>query len=139
MTAIIEVHELVKQFGDFTAVAGINFEVAEGEFFGFLGPNGAGKTTTINILATLLQPTPGRASLAGFDILTQPNQVRQSIGMVFQDQSLDNRLTVDEHLLFHAMLYNVFKRPRSESIDLLLSSVGPYDRPDAMVTTVSGA
>src|SRR5437899_8434512 len=104
MNAIIEVHELVKQFGDFTAVAGIDFEVEEGEFFGFLGPNGAGKTTTINILATLLKPTSGRAELAGYDVLTQPNQVRQAIGMVFQDPSLDDRLTAEEHLIFHAML-----------------------------------
>src|SRR5437588_2275301 len=107
MNPIIEVHELVKQFGDFTAVAGINFEVAEGEFFGFLGPNGAGKTTTINILATLLRPTRGRAALAGHDVVRQPDQVRQAIGMVFQDPSLDGRLTAEENLRFHALLYGV--------------------------------
>ena len=110
MSAIIEVDGLVKQFGSFTAVDGVNFEVQEGEIFGFLGPNGAGKTTTINILATLLPATSGTARLAGFDVRTQSNQVRQSIGMVFQDASLDDRLTADENLTFHAMLYNVPRR-----------------------------
>src|SRR5438105_6524745 len=138
MNAIIEVHELVKQFGDFTAVAGIDFQVEQGEFFGFLGPNGAGKTTTINILATLLQPTRGRAGLAGFDVLTQPNQVRQSIGMVFQDPSLDNRLTAEENLIFHAMLYNVPKRLRAERIEQVLGIVGLSDRRHSQVQTFSG-
>ena len=138
MNAIIEVHELVKQFGDFTAVAGIDFQVEQGEFFGFLGPNGAGKTTTINILATLLPPTRGRAVLAGFDVLTQPNQVRQSIGMVFQDPSLDNRLTAEENLIFHAMLYNVPKRLRAERIEQVLGIVGLSDRRHSQVQTFSG-
>src|SRR5438552_12523993 len=138
MNAIIEVHELVKQFGDFTAVAGIDFQVEQGEFFGFLGPNGAGKTTTINILATLLPPTRGRAVLAGFDVLTQPNQVRQSIGMVFQDPSLDNRLTAEENLIFHAMLYNVPKRLRAERIEQVLGIVGLSDRRHSQVRTFSG-
>ncbi len=138
MNAIIEVHELVKQFGDFTAVAGIDFQMEQGEFFGFLGPNGAGKTTTINILATLLPPTRGRAVLAGFDVLTQPNQVRQSIGMGFQDPSLDNRLTAEENLIFHAMLYNVPKRLRAERIEQVLGIVGLSDRRHSQVQTFSG-
>src|SRR5213080_4431767 len=116
MNAIIEVHELVKQFGDFTAVAGIDFQVEQGEFFGFLGPNGAGKTTTINVLATLLKPTRGRATLAGHDVVRQPDRVRQAIGMVFQDPSLDERLTAEENLHFHALLYGVPRAARAQRI-----------------------
>jgi ABC-2 type transport system ATP-binding protein len=138
MNSVIQVQELAKKFGDFTAVAGISFEVEEGEFFGFLGPNGAGKTTTINILATLLRPTSGRAQLAGHDILTQPNQVRQSIGMVFQDASLDDRLTAEENLQFHAMLYQVPKRVRAERMDQVLEIVGLTDRRHSLVRTFSG-
>src|SRR5262249_38304484 len=107
MNTVIEVRGLVKEYGDFTAVAGIDFDVYQGEIFGFLGPNGAGKPTTINILATLLRPTRGTAVLAGHDIVAEPTGVRQSIGIVFQDPSLDERLTAEENLWFHAMLYNV--------------------------------
>ena len=138
MPSVIEVQQLVRKFGDFTAVDGIDFAVEEGEFFGFLGPNGAGKTTTINILATLLKPTAGRAWLAGFDILTQPNQVRQSIGMVFQDASLDERLTAEENLQFHAMLYHVPRRIRAERMDQVLEIVGLTDRRHSVVRTFSG-
>jgi ABC-2 type transport system ATP-binding protein len=138
MQSVIEVQALVKKFGDFTAIASIDFQVEEGEFFGFLGPNGAGKTTTINILATLLKPTSGSARLAGFDILAQPNQVRQSIGMVFQDASLDERLTADENLYFHAMLYHVPRRVRAERIDQVLEIVGLADRRHSLVRTFSG-
>src|SRR5262249_5318735 len=103
MPSIIDVRELSKKFGDLTAVDGVSFTVGEKEIFGFLGPNGAGKSTTIKMLATLLPPTGGGATLAGFDIVTQPDDVRRSIGLVFQDQTLDNRLTADENLKFHAM------------------------------------
>jgi ABC-2 type transport system ATP-binding protein len=138
MPSVIQVQALVKKFGDFTAVAGIDFEVEEGEFFGFLGPNGAGKTTTINMLATLLRPTAGRALLAGFDILRQPNQVRQAIGMVFQDPSLDDRLTAEENLHFHAMLYQVPRRVRTVRIEQVLEIVGLTDRRHSIVRTFSG-
>jgi ABC-2 type transport system ATP-binding protein len=138
MSAIIEVDALVKQFGTFTAVDGVSFQVLEGEIFGFLGPNGAGKTTTINILATLLPATSGTATLAGFDVRTQPNQVRQSIGMVFQDASLDDRLTADENLTFHAMLYDVPKKIRAGRMDQLLEIVGLTDRRRSLVRTFSG-
>ena len=93
--AILEVSELGKDFGAFRAVDSIDLQVREREVFGFLGPNGAGKSTTILMLSTLLRPTRGRARLADYDIVTQPNGVRQSIGMVFQDPSLDDRLTAD--------------------------------------------
>src|SRR5262245_1356601 len=105
MPDIIQVEQLTKKFGEITAVDGVSFTVGAGEIFGFLGPNGAGKSTTIKMLATLLKPTSGRASLAGFDVATQPDDVRRAIGLVFQDQSLDHRLTADENLRFHAMLY----------------------------------
>jgi ABC-2 type transport system ATP-binding protein len=138
MTTIIEVRQLTKAYGDFIAVDGIDFDVQEREIFGFLGPNGAGKTTTINMLATLLRPTQGTATLAGYDIRTHPNEVRQSIGMVFQDPSLDDRLTAAENLRFHAMLYHVPKRVFAERMDQVLQVVGLSDRRDSLVRTFSG-
>jgi ABC-2 type transport system ATP-binding protein len=138
MAEIIEVDDLSKKFGELTAVDGVTFTVGAGEIFGFLGPNGAGKSTTIKILATLLPPTSGRARLAGFDVLTHPNQVRQSIGLVFQDPSLDNRLTADENLQFHAMLYNVPRATFRERADQVLRMVDLTDRRTSLVMTYSG-
>ncbi len=94
----VEVIGLTKNFGPLTAVDHISFQVEEGEVFGFLGPNGAGKTTTINILCTLMRPTAGTARVAGYDVATQRNAVRQSIGLVFQDPSVDDQLTAYENL-----------------------------------------
>ena len=111
----------------------IDFTVRRREIFGFLGPNGAGKTTTINMLATLLKPTRGRAELAGHDVVQQPMQVRQSIGMVFQDPSLDDRLTADENLQFHAMIYNVPTAVRRERTEQVLGIVGLTDRRKSLV------
>lgn len=128
----------MKRFGNFTAVAGIDFTVNQGEIFGFLGPNGAGKTTTIKMLATILPPTSGRAELAGYDVATQPNQVRQSIGLVFQDQSLDDRLTAEENLQFHAMLYNVPKPVLGPRMTQVLDMVDLSDRRKSLVRTYSG-
>jgi ABC-2 type transport system ATP-binding protein len=136
--AIVEVSGLGKDFGTFTAVAAIDFQVHEREIFGFLGPNGAGKSTTINMLATLLRPTRGRAVLAGHDVVKQPTGVRQSIGMVFQDPSLDERLTADENLQFHAMLYDVPRRVREERTNQVLNIVGLADRRRSLVRTFSG-
>jgi ABC-2 type transport system ATP-binding protein len=98
-SAIIDVRDLTKRFGTIEAVRGVTFSVAAGEIFGFLGPNGAGKTTTIKVLATLLRPTNGRASLAGYDVVARPGDVRRSMGIVFQDPSLDNRLTAEQNLI----------------------------------------
>ena len=125
---ILEVSELGKDFGAFRAVDSIDLQVREREVFGFLGPNGAGKSTTIHMLSTLLRPTRGRAELAGYDVVREPNGVRQSIGMVFQDPSLDDRLTADENLRFHAMLYDVPRRVREDRIERLLEIVGLADR-----------
>jgi len=108
---IIQVRQLQKRYGLFDAVQGISFEVQPGELFGFLGPNGAGKTTTISMLTTQLRPTSGQASIAGFDIGTEADEVRKRIGVIFQDPSLDLELTAYENLWFHGVLYGV---PRKE-------------------------
>ena len=96
---MIRVEQLAKQFNSLTAVNGISFEVAAGELFGFLGPNGAGKTTTIKILTTLLKPTSGRAVVAGYDVLRDPGKVRDVIGYVAQDVSVDDKATGRENLM----------------------------------------
>jgi ABC-2 type transport system ATP-binding protein len=138
MDPVIDVRGLGKDFGSFTAVADIDFQVGRREIFGFLGPNGAGKSTTISMLATLLRPTRGRAELAGHDVVREPNAVRQAIGIVFQDPSLDERLTADENLQFHALLYNIPRRLRAERMQQVLDIVGLADRRRSLVRTFSG-
>jgi len=135
---IIEVENLSKHFGQLTAVDTVSFEVSEGEIFGFLGPNGAGKTTTINILCTLLTPTSGRASVNGYDVVRQRNKVRRSIGLVFQEPTLDEYLTAEQNLRFHAYAYGVPKGLREERISELLELVELSDRRKAKVRTYSG-
>src|SRR3954447_3855648 len=98
---MVEVEELRKSFGDFEAVRGVSFDVAAGEVFGFLGPNGAGKTTTINILCTLAKPSGGRAFVAGHDVVSERDEVRRNIGLVFQDPTLDGYLTGEQNLRLH--------------------------------------
>jgi ABC-2 type transport system ATP-binding protein len=134
----IEVIDLIKSFGPLTAVDRVSFQVEDGEVFGFLGPNGAGKTTTINVLCTLMRPTAGRAKVAGYDVATQRNAVRQSIGLVFQDPSLDDQLTAYENLQFHAHVYDVPGRERAQRIEEVLRVVELWDRRDAVVRTFSG-
>ena len=134
----IEVKGLMRKFGDLTAVDEVSFEVEQGEIFGFLGPNGAGKTTTINMLCTLLRPTAGSATVAGFDLARQPHQVRQSIGLVFQDPSLDDRLTGAENLLFHAVLYDVPSDARARRMERVLKMVDLWDRRKDRVDVYSG-
>ncbi len=136
--AVIEVHDLQRRFGSVQAVRGVNFEVKEGEIFAFLGPNGAGKSTTISMLATLLHPTAGTAKVAGFDIVREPDRVRHSIGIVFQDPTLDDRLTAEENLQFHALLYNVDSRIVKERVPKLLEMVELLDRRKSLVRTFSG-
>lgn len=138
MNTMIKVEGLTRRFGNFTAVDGVDFTVGQGEIFGFLGPNGAGKSTTIKILATLLKPATGRAELAGYDVVTQPNQVRQAIGMVFQDPSLDERLTAEENLQFHAMLYDIPRPVLAERTRQVLEMVDLAERRHALVRTFSG-
>ncbi len=137
--SIIEVKELTKVFnGSLTAVDNISFTVEEGEIFGFLGPNGAGKTTTLNMLATLLRPTSGTATINGHDIHKDPDSVRRSIGFVFQDPTLDTELTGRENLDFHGRLYGLTKKERKERIEEILKVVQLTDRVDAFVKTYSG-
>jgi len=135
---IIKVENLVKKFGELVAVDNISFTVPSGEIFGFLGPNGAGKTTTINILCTLSKPTSGRATINGFDVVRQQNQVRQSIGLVFQDPSLDERLSGIQNLRFHALVYNVPASVRQKRIEEVLTMVELWDKRHNIVHTYSG-
>jgi len=135
---IIEVKNLAKKFDDLVAVDHINFQVAPGELFGFLGPNGAGKTTTINILCTLSKPTSGQAIVNGFDVVRQQGQVRQSIGLVFQDPSLDERLSGLQNLRFHAMVYNVPASIREKRIEEVLKIMELWDKRHHDVRTYSG-
>jgi ABC-2 type transport system ATP-binding protein len=104
---IIEVKNLTKKFNDITAVNNISFSVKKGGIFAFLGPNGAGKTTTIKMFTTLLKPTSGKILINGFDPVTNPDDVRRSFGIIFQDPSLDDELTAFENLEFHGVLYDV--------------------------------
>ncbi len=134
----IEVSSLIKNFGKFTAVDNISFRVASGEIFGLLGPNGAGKTTTIKMLTTLLEPTKGNAKIAGHDIIKEKNSVRQSIGIVFQDPSLDDKLTGKENLIFHGMLYNLKKELMEERIKNVLKLVELEEKADVLVENYSG-
>ncbi|MBA7674510.1 Linearmycin resistance ATP-binding protein LnrL [subsurface metagenome] len=135
---IIKVENLVKKFGELVAVNDVSFSVAPGEIFGFLGPNGAGKTTTINILCTLSRPTSGRATINNFDVVRQQSQVRQSIGLVFQDPSLDERLSGLQNLRFHAMVYSVPASIREQRIEQVLRMVELWDRRNSRVQTYSG-
>ncbi|KJS85828.1 MAG: ABC transporter ATP-binding protein [Peptococcaceae bacterium BICA1-8] len=135
---VIEVNNLVKKYNDFTAVNNINFSVDEGEVFGFLGPNGAGKSTTIKILSTLLTLTSGKAYLNGYDVQKEPNKVRSSIGLVFQETTLDERLTAKENLVFHAMLYGIPKKIYQKRLQQVLEIVELTDRVDTLVKTFSG-
>jgi ABC-2 type transport system ATP-binding protein len=134
----IVVENLTKKFGDFTAVDGISFSVQKGELFGLLGPNGAGKTTTINMLSTLLKLTSGRAEVAGFDVAGNRGDVRQSIGVVFQDPALDSNLTGRENLEFHGIMYGVPKKVRDERINEVLKLVELEDKANVLVEKYSG-
>ncbi len=135
---VIEAKGLVKKFGDLTAVAGIDLEVHAGEIFGFLGPNGAGKSTTISMLCTLLTPTAGVARVAGIDVARDAAAVRQRIGLVFQDPSLDDQLTARENLEFHAFIYSVPAPDRKRRIDEMLDLLQLSDRAGSSVKTFSG-
>ena len=138
MNPIIEVKGLTKRFGSLEAVHGINFEVEQGEVFGLLGPNGAGKTTTLSMLSTILEITAGTAVVNGFDVAKQPSQVRRSIGIVFQEPSIDDRLTGRENLQMHANLYAVPGIEKRRRIEELLKLVELEDRADSLMRTYSG-
>ncbi len=104
---VIVVENLVKRYGNVIALSGISSTVRRGEIFGLLGPNGAGKSTTIHILTTVIKPTSGKAYVAGFDVVKNPDDVRKRIGVVFQDITLDLNLTVHENLWLHSKIYRL--------------------------------
>ncbi len=135
---IIEIKNLAKKFNGAAAVDGISFEVKSGEIFGFLGPNGAGKSTTISMLSTILTPTSGEAFVNNFNILTQKNEVRKSIGLVFQDSSLDDQLTAEENLRFHAKLYHVPEKEYKKRMEEVLRLVDLWDKKKSIIKTFSG-
>ena len=134
----IEVNLLTRDFKGFVAVDHISFQVPEGEIFGFLGPNGAGKTTTISILCTLLRPSDGRATVAGFDVVREHNQVRKSLGIIFQDPSLDDQLTGRENLEFHGMIYKVPRKELPGRIAESLRWMELEDRGNDLIRNFSG-
>jgi ABC-2 type transport system ATP-binding protein len=134
----ISVSKLVKRFGDFEAVKGVEFEVGQAEVFGFLGPNGAGKSTTINMLCTLLKPTSGSAMVAGHDVVKERDDVRRHIGLVFQDPTLDGYLTAAQNLKLHAELYGVPSHLVAPRMEQVLKMVGLWDRKDGTVMSFSG-
>ncbi len=138
MTLAISVRELRKSFGEIEAVCGVSFDVGVGEVFGFLGPNGAGKTTTINMLCTLARPSGGGATVAGFDVVAERDDVRRHIGLVFQDPTLDGYLTAEQNLRLHAELYGVERSLVAPRMRQVLEMVGLWERRRAQVMTFSG-
>jgi ABC-2 type transport system ATP-binding protein len=136
--AIIEIKSLTKTFGKIQAVRGIDLNIEKGEIFGLLGPNGAGKTTTIGMLCTIIRPTSGSATLAGFDIVKNPAEVRRQVGIVFQDPTLDTVLTGHENLELHARLYGVPAAQREKRITEMLELVDLQERSNDITRTYSG-
>jgi ABC-2 type transport system ATP-binding protein len=129
---------LVKRYGDFTAVAGLDLEIGRGEFFGLLGPNGAGKSTSIHMLSSLVQPSEGTASVCGIDTQVDPVAVRQRIGLVFQDSALDRQLSVWENLRFSGLLYDLPLDDTRERAEHLIKLFGLEEKRDKPVGSLSG-
>jgi ABC-2 type transport system ATP-binding protein len=138
MVNVIETNQLTRSFNSLTAVDKLDITVESGEIFGLLGPNGAGKTTTISMLCTILKPTSGTAKVNGYDIVKEATQVRKSIGIVFQDPSVDDRLTGRENLYMHANLYGIPTSDQKSRIDNVLKLVELEDRADDLLRTYSG-
>ena len=135
---MIKIRSLVKKYGNHIAVDNLTLDINENEVFGLLGSNGAGKTTTIHMLATLLKPSSGSATVNGYDIVCQPAKVRSSIGIVFQAPSSDDMLTGYENLQLHSMLYSIPRHTRKQRIDEVLNLVGLTERRHDQVKTYSG-
>jgi ABC-2 type transport system ATP-binding protein len=138
MPHVIDIQHLTKTYNSFKAVDDLNVTVDNGEVFGLLGPNGAGKTTTVSMLCTILRPSSGTAKVDGYDIIREPGKVRKSIGIVFQDPSVDDRLTGRENLLMHANLYGVPVSVQREKIERILKLIELEDRADDLLRTYSG-
>src|SRR5918995_4081816 len=135
---MIKIRSLTKKYGNHIAVDNLTLDINENEVFGLLGSNGAGKTTTIHMLATLLKPSSGSATVNGYDIVRQPSKVRSSIGIVFQAPSSDDMLTGHENLQLHSMLYSIPRHTRKQRIDEVLKLVGLTERRHDQVKTYSG-
>jgi ABC-2 type transport system ATP-binding protein len=139
---MIQVNNLRKEYVQknqtITAVNSISFNVRKGEFFSLLGPNGAGKTTTISILSTILKPTSGDVLINGIDVRKDPHGIRQHIGVIFQDPSLDDRLSAQENMDFHGRLYGMSPADRRRRSELLLKMVDLWDRKGSLIRTFSG-
>src|SRR5258706_4469723 len=138
MASILEVQNLNKKYGDFTAVNGISFNIKEGEIFSLLGPNGAGKTTTISMLSTLYIPTSGDATIAGHSVTKDPMGVRNVIGVVPQDLALYEDLTARENLIFWGQMYNLSGQSLKSRVDEVLEQIGLTDKAKNKVKTYSG-
>jgi ABC-2 type transport system ATP-binding protein len=138
MSSILEVHDLSKKYGDFTAVKGLSFKIEEGEIFSLLGPNGAGKTTTISMLSTLYTPTSGDAIIAGHSITKEPMGVKQVIGVVPQEIALYEDLTARENLIFWGEMYGLSGKSLSNRVDEVLDQIGLTDKAKNRVKTYSG-
>ncbi len=134
----VEMDDLVKRFGDFVAVDDVSLKIAKGEIFGFLGPNGAGKSTTIRMLCGLLRPTSGRGSVNGFDVASQPEEIRRSIGYMSQKFSLYDDLTVEENIDFFTGIYGVPQALRAERKNYVLEMANLAERSRALTRTLSG-
>jgi ABC-2 type transport system ATP-binding protein len=135
---VVMARGLTKHYGGIEAVRGIDLDVVAGETFGFLGPNGAGKSTTIGMLCTLIGPTSGSATVAGYDVVHDRDEVRRNIGLVFQDTTLDGYLTAAQNLRFHAELYGMPRALIADRMERVLTMVGLWDRRDSLVATYSG-
>ena len=135
---ILEVKDLVKQYGDFTAVKGITFDIKEGEIFSLLGPNGAGKTTTISMLSTLYAPTSGDAIIGGHSISREPMAVKQVIGVVPQELALYDDLTARENLVFWGQMYGLSGKALNDRVDEVLDQIGLTEKAKNRVKTYSG-
>ena len=138
MNSIIEVKNFTKKYGDFTAVNDISFNVEEGTLFAFLGPNGAGKSTTINTLCTIFEKTSGTLIIDGKDVSTQKSEVRSTIGVVFQDSTLDTKMTIDENLKMHCVFYNIPQKEVEERIQFVLNLVDLLGERKKLVGALSG-
>jgi ABC-2 type transport system ATP-binding protein len=136
--AAVSVKGLVKRYGEIEAVRGIDLEVHAGETFGFLGPNGAGKSTTINMLCTLVRPSGGAALVAGHNVVSERDEVRRNIGLVFQDTTLDGYLSAEQNLRLHAELYGVSREVVRERMRQVMEMVGLWERRSSLVNTFSG-
>ena len=138
MNSIIRVKNFTKAYGDFVAVDNITFDVEEGTIFAFLGPNGAGKSTTINTLCTIFEKTSGTLLIDGKDVSTKKSDVRSTIGVVFQDSTLDAKMTIEENLIMHSVFYNIPKKEVEERIQFVLKLVDLLGERKKLVSALSG-